>query len=105
MQLRFVKFCMTLFKSDFWPWVKQKNNSHIKFRAVLDIFQPRCGHSSPPLQMHSSYCIYEGESTKNYVSEVKNFLRRFKTPYYFNVKHFLNFGAPSMFKCKIGAQF
>ena len=31
-------------------------------------------------EMHSSYYIYEGESTNNnYVSEVKNCLRRFKT--------------------------
>jgi len=25
--------------------------------------------------------IYEGQSTKNYVSEVKNFLWKFETPY------------------------
>jgi len=32
--------------------------------------------------MHSSYYIYEGEPTNNYVSEVKNCLRRFKKPYF-----------------------
>jgi len=31
--------------------------------------------------MHSYYYIYEGESTNNYVSEVKNCLWIFKTPY------------------------
>ena len=32
--------------------------------------------------MHSSHCIYEGESTNNYVSEVKNCLRSgFNTDY------------------------
>jgi len=30
--------------------------------------------------MHSSYYAYEGKSTKNYVSEVKNCLWWFKTP-------------------------
>jgi len=34
------------------PWVKQKNNSHIKFRAVSDIFPGRFGHSSPPLDVN-----------------------------------------------------
>src|SRR6218665_1916036 len=29
--------------------------------------------------MHSSHCIYDGESTNIYVNEVKNCLRRFKT--------------------------
>ena len=32
-------------------------------------------------QMHSSYYIYESESTNNYVSEVKNCPLRFKTRY------------------------
>jgi len=30
--------------------------------------------------MHSSYYVYDGESTNNYDSEVMNYLRRFKTP-------------------------
>ena len=55
--------------------------------------------------MHSSYYIYEGESTNNYVSEVKNCLLRFKTPYLMLKQFLFIYEAPSMFKCKIGAQF
>ena len=56
--------------------------------------------------MHSSYYVYEGESTNNYISEVKKELPPEIQDTIINVKtFFFNFGAPSMFRCKIGAQF